>query len=221
MNYRRVNIDGKSVTETRKTAEAMYPGTFAVINNSGLFEQAEEVVGRLYVLNPSHHEGLQIGDQIPSGQSAIGEYVEEGRELAVRMAAGSYSKDQPLTINSSGVMVPGSSNVIAYCQDDVTLAATDFVRVRFRQDIEAPAVVSVTVTPSTASIEAAETLQLTLVVAPSTANQAVAWTSSDPAKATVSASGLVTGVAAGSTTITATSTSDGTKTDTCVVTVTA
>ena len=221
--YHRVNIDGHSMfaTETRIASEDLSPGTFAIINEDNEFEQATEVVGRLYVVDCAHHEGLGITDAVPAGHSAIGNYVEEGREMAVLVGAGTYRKDQPMSINSSGEMAPGSSNIIAYAQDTVTLSGPDLIRVRFRQQVEAPAVVSVTVTPPTASIAVAETVQLTAAIAPITANQGVTWTSSADGKATVSASGLVTGVEAGSATITATSTSDGTKTDTTVITVTA
>ncbi|QZI68671.1 Ig-like domain-containing protein [Pseudomonas protegens] len=84
-----------------------------------------------------------------------------------------------------------------------------------------PAPTGVTVTPSTASVAVGATSNLSASVAPSGAVQAVTWSSSATGKATVSASGVVTGVAAGSATITATSTVDGTKTGTCTVTVTA
>ena len=77
---------------------------------------------------------------------------------------------------------------------------------------------SVTVTPPTATVAAEGTVQLTAQTLP--ANRAVTWTSSDATKATVSSAGLVTGVASGSATITATATIDGqTYTDTCTVTV--
>ena len=63
------------------------------------------------------------------------------------------------------------------------------------------------------------TKQLTATVVPS--NASVTWTSSATGKATVSNTGLVTGVAAGSSTITASITEGGkTYTATCVVTVT-
>ncbi|WXL23921.1 hypothetical protein WG219_11195 [Ectopseudomonas mendocina] len=139
--YRRVNIDGQSLykTETRKTAAALYPGTFAVINGSDLFAQASAVVGRLYVLGAAEHEGLGIADQIPSGHSAVGSYLEEGREFAVRMAAGTYKKDQAVTVSASGLAIPvpataGTYKVIGYIQDDVTTAAVDFIRIRVRAD---------------------------------------------------------------------------------------
>lgn len=70
---------------------------------------------------------------------------------------------------------------------------------------------SIAITPSTVSIAVSATQQLTVTstqVDGGTANVAgnasTLYTSSDPTKATVSATGLVTGVAAGTTTITAT-----------------
>lgn len=81
------------------------------------------------------------------------------------------------------------------------------------------AVTSVAVTPATATIAVAGTQQLAANVLPSGASQAVSWTSSAPGKATVSATGLVTGVAAGSAIITAKSVSDGTKVSSSTITV--
>lgn len=82
-------------------------------------------------------------------------------------------------------------------------------------------VASVSVAPATASIAVAATRQLTASALPAEAAQNVTWSSSAPSVATVSSSGLVTGVAAGSATITATSVSDVTKTSTAAITVTA
>lgn len=85
-----------------------------------------------------------------------------------------------------------------------------------------PTPVSVTgvdVSPSTASVEIGETTTLTATVSPSNAtNKTVTWSTSNSSVATVS-NGVVTGVSAGSATITAT-TQDGGFTDTCTVTVT-
>lgn len=83
------------------------------------------------------------------------------------------------------------------------------------------AVTGVTVAPGTASIAVAATRQLTATVAPGGANQAVTWSSATPSVATVNSSGLVTGVAAGTSVITATSVADDTKTSTATITVTA
>ena len=68
----------------------------------------------------------------------------------------------------------------------------------------------------TATVKAGETVTLTATKTPANSTQAITWTSSDKAVATV-AKGVVTGVAAGTATITAKS---GSKTVTCEVTVT-
>lgn len=136
--YHRVNIDGQSLykTETRKTAAALNPGTFAVINGSNLFAQATGVVGRLYIIDCAYHEGLGITDPVPVGHSAIGNYLEEGREFAVRVVAGTYTKDQPITVVAGqAVAVPataGTYQIIGYSQDAVTTTAVDFIRIRAR-----------------------------------------------------------------------------------------
>ena len=70
-------------------------------------------------------------------------------------------------------------------------------------------VATVTVTPPTATIAVGGTQQLTATTFDGNANvltgRAVAWTSSDPSRATVNGTGLVTGVAAGVVNISATS----------------
>jgi predicted secreted protein len=78
---------------------------------------------------------------------------------------------------------------------------------------------SITATPATVTIAVAETEQLSVSATPAEASTAVNWLSSNPAIATVNSGGLVTGVAEGSATITATSILDGAVTDTVAVTV--
>jgi len=82
-------------------------------------------------------------------------------------------------------------------------------------------VTGVTVSPTSAAINVGATQQLTATVSPTNAtNKNVTWSTSNSAIATVSTAGLVTGVASGSATITAT-TADGAKTATSVITVNA
>ncbi|MDR2094854.1 MAG: Ig-like domain-containing protein [Treponema sp.] len=82
------------------------------------------------------------------------------------------------------------------------------------------AVTGVSLNKTTLSVAVGGTETLNATVAPAdAANKNVTWTSSDPAKATVSGSGVVTGVAEGTTTITVT-TVDGGYTATCTITVT-
>jgi|SRR5436190_19184816 len=77
---------------------------------------------------------------------------------------------------------------------------------------------SVSVTPSSASIAVNGTVQLTATASPPKSVTGFSWSSTNTAVATVSASGLVTGVAAGTTTIRATA---GGVTGTSAITVTA
>ncbi|MCL1875767.1 MAG: Ig-like domain-containing protein [Synergistaceae bacterium] len=80
---------------------------------------------------------------------------------------------------------------------------------------------SVTVTPKTASILVNGTVSLSVDVLPANAaDKDVTWSSSNNAAATVNASGVVTGVSAGTARITASSDSNPNIADTCVVTVT-
>ncbi len=135
--YRRINIDGKSVTETRVAAAALLPGTFAVIDANDKFAQAAAAVGRVYVINSAYHQGLGIRDVVPAGDSAVGDYVEEGRELAVLCPAGTYKKDAPIKIGASGqgaIATSDTDTVIGYSQDEAMIASgqTDFIRVRMR-----------------------------------------------------------------------------------------
>jgi Bacterial Ig-like domain (group 2) len=84
-----------------------------------------------------------------------------------------------------------------------------------------PVVASVAVSPGTGSMTVGQTLQLTATPKDASGNplmgQVVTWASSAPAVATVNGSGLVTAVAAGTATITATS---GGQSGTAAVTVT-
>ena len=80
-------------------------------------------------------------------------------------------------------------------------------------------VTGVSLNKTSSSVNVGSTEQLTATVAPSNAtNKSVTWSSSNTSVATVSSNGLVTGVAAGTSTITVT-TVDGAKQATCLITV--
>ena len=135
--YRRVNIDGKSLykTETRKADAALLPGTFAVINATDEFANTATAVGRMYLVDVGYHQGLGILDANPIGDSCVGNYWEEGREYAVRVAAATVvAKDTPITVTTGGlgaVGIEGTNVMVGYSQDAVTIGAQpDFIRVR-------------------------------------------------------------------------------------------
>lgn len=78
---------------------------------------------------------------------------------------------------------------------------------------------SIDIVEATLAVAADATGQLTKAILPATAPQGIVWVSSDVTKATVSQTGLVTGIAAGTATITAYSAANPNLYDTCVVTV--
>ncbi|MBV7482526.1 phage tail tube protein [Bordetella sp. BOR01] len=106
---------------------------------------------------------------------------------------------------------------------EATATASDFgLIVEDTPDPDAPAVTSVQVVPDTLPLEVGQTYDVEAVALPTSASQAITWSSSDTEVATVNAvTGVVIAVDAGTATITATSSADPTKTDTCALTVTA
>ncbi|EFF2795810.1 hypothetical protein B7654_003760 [Escherichia coli] len=118
--FRRVNIDGKSITETYAAGEEVLPGKLVSLVD-GVFMNATDATGRLYIVNPAYHEGKGIGDAIAAGETVVADYVEEGREFAMRLDAGEYVKDKAIKLGDV---------TVAFCQENVTLEDVDFVRVR-------------------------------------------------------------------------------------------
>jgi hypothetical protein len=84
-----------------------------------------------------------------------------------------------------------------------------------QEDDSSVSVSGVTLSPEELTVGASETLT-PVITPPEAANKAVTWTSSDTGVAAVDADGTVTGVTAGTATVT---TADGGHTDTCAVTV--
>ncbi|MFY0601568.1 MAG: Ig-like domain-containing protein [Cyclobacteriaceae bacterium] len=106
----------------------------------------------------------------------------------------------------------------------VQLAGTNFLHmqelvVNGTEGSSTVPVTSVSVSPTTATLNIGETTDLTETVNPGNAtNQSVSWSSSNTLVATVNSNGLVTAVSPGSATITV-STNDGNKTATSAITV--
>lgn len=114
---------------------------------------------------------------------------------------------QKLTRSLFATSALALTGVLAACGDDVTIP---------------PDPVAVVVTPASASVRIGESVTLTAAVTGGASNIArtVNWTTSDASKATVDATGKVTGVAVGSATITATSTANADAKASALITVT-
>lgn len=122
------------------------------------------------------------------------------------------------TVDASGVVtaVANGTATITATTADGGFTATSNVTVSISQNV---AVTGVSVNPTSLSLQAGQSADLTETIQPSNAtNKQVTWSTSNGNIATVNANGLVTAVADGSATITVT-TQDGSHTATSTVTV--
>lgn len=155
------------------------------------------------------------GAQLYSGTTAKGSSTAFASTTAsVRnMTVGSWTRseldDLRIYVTGRGSSSSSSKRIDFYGADVTITYTTGTVHVT-----------SVSLSPTAASIEVGETLQLTETVLPSDAtDKSVSWSSSNSSIASVSSGGLISAIAVGTSTITVTTT-DGGYTATCVVTVT-
>ena len=123
------------------------------------------------------------------------------------------------TVDENGVITgigAGTATITATAADGNGVKAT--CKVTVTEDIK---VASVTLNKKEVTIKAGNTQALTAIVSPSNATiKSVTWKSSNPKVATVNENGVVTGVSAGTATITATAADGSGVNATCKVTVT-
>src|SRR6218665_2457859 len=120
-------------------------------------------------------------------------------------------------VNSAGLVTGVAKGEVA-----IIAAATDGSNVRGTVTIHiTPKAASVVITPADPSVGIRGSLALVAAVFPAEAAQAVTWTTSDPSKVSVDASGAVTGIAKGVAVITAAATDGSLAKGTVTVTVTA
>ena len=116
---------------------------------------------------------------------------------------------------------PGLVLAVGYGTCTITCSATDGSGVKATCEVTVPRLVTgINVSPATLTLEPEQTQTLTATVQPSDAtNKAVTWSCDNTAVATVSQSGIVTAVAEGECTITATAKDGSGVKGTCKVTV--
>jgi len=153
--------------------------------------------------------GTQDGTTIPISCTASdnsGDYFYLVTDVANNFSYASFTDDFTVTGLTEGITYTLSVVAVDFSGNESTVEST---------------VTGVTISPETLNITDVSSSQLTATVSPADASdKTVIWTSSNTDVATVSETGLVTGVAAGNATITVTTTS-GSKTATCDATVTA
>src|SRR6266550_1302541 len=182
------------------------------------------VVGELAPTGPSTPTAVaSVTVSPPTSSISVGQLLQltatpkdsAGAALTGRTVMWTSSNAGVATVSSSGLVtgsVAGTATITAISEGKSSSAAITVTTVP---------VASVTVSPSSGSLQVGQTVQLTATPKDSTgstlAGRTVTWTSGNTSVAIVSSSGLVSGAAQGSATITATS--EG-KTSTAAITVT-
>src|SRR6266542_3024841 len=125
-----------------------------------------------------------------------------GNVLTGRTVTWTSSNTTVATVNAAGLVTGAAAGT-------ATITATSEGKTGTAAITVTTPVASVTVTPTPAAVVVGQTVQLTATTKDAAANvltgRTVTWASSAPGVATVSGTGLVTGVTAGTATITATS----------------
>lgn len=136
--YNRINLDGKSITETRLVTGDTLPGSVVSItaDKFAKYVTAGSVTAKLYVLGVDYVQGKTADDLVIADDTGVADYAETGRELATLVAASTVLvKDSPLTTDLDGVLklaTPATDEVVAYSQESLTVGeSAELVRVRF------------------------------------------------------------------------------------------
>ncbi|MEA5041861.1 MAG: Ig-like domain-containing protein [Oscillibacter ruminantium] len=227
-------IVGGTATTTPTTTAALADGTYTM----GCMGNAIRVTsGKLELRNTTPKQVFTVTNK--TGYAYI--QAEDGKYLSLssvkngaQLVTSSSAYKWVLAKQSGGAYTirpyVNTSYVVNACEEKSANGTTVIIwahsnapkntLITFTAATAGKSVTSVKLDQTTATVQVGKTLQLTGTITPSTAtNQSVTWSSGNSAVATVNSSGVVTGVKAGTATITV-KTADGGKTATCKVTVT-
>jgi uncharacterized protein YjdB len=196
-------------------------GAVATVNSSGLvsavtagvatISAASEGQGGAAAITVTAVPVVSVTVSPPTASVQVGQTVQltgtprdaGGSPLSGRAVTWTTSNASIATVNASGLVsgvAPGSATITAMSEGQSATAAIT---------VTAVPVASVAVTPATASMAVGQTVQLTATPKDASgkplSGRIVTWATTNAAVATVNGSGLVSGVAAGGATITATS----------------
>ncbi|MEG1876777.1 MAG: Ig-like domain-containing protein, partial [Lachnospiraceae bacterium] len=214
-------VDKSKITDPSTTSSA---GFYRKLANTGTPNESESVppstdsgssstVAVTGVTLSSSSVSLKVGEESSLSASVQPDNASD------KSVSYSSSNTAAATVDNSGKVkgVAAGTATITVTTTEGSKTATCSVTVTEA----AVAVTGISLDQTACTLEPSKTAQLTATIAPTNATkQDVTWTSKDPSIATVDTAGKVTAVAAGNTTITVTTT-DGSKTASCAVTVAA
>ena len=193
---------------------------YFVRNGSFTYQMSGAYDYRITVVGGDDEDSGNEPTSIRFSSSAVGLSVGESRQLTPTVLPAnakytltwSINNTSVATVSQSGLLVGKSAGAA-----DLTVKAQNGVYAMLRVVVSESTPTSVSVSPSSLSVTEGESKYLSATVYPSTASQSVSWSSSNTSVATISSTGKVTAIKAGTATMTA-RTSNG-KTGTCSVTV--
>ena len=212
------SYSGTEVTLTPTDPES---DVYCTISGTSSFSGITVTVGGGSSSTPVYPTGISLSgtNSIAIGQTSQLEVTYTPSDTNVKNVTYSSSNTSVATVSNTGLVTgvaQGSATITATAE-----AESGTVSTTYGITVTPVSVTSVSLDTNSASVKVGKTITLVATVNPSNAtNKNVTWTSSATSVASVSSAGVVTGVAAGSATITV-NTADGNKTDQCVVTVTA
>ena len=218
------NPSGTAITGTNGVYDLSGKNYFKIINSSSSVATASSIEVSL-ASSTKTLSSIAVKTAPTKTTYTAGEYFAPAGLVITATYSDNSHEDISYSSNSSAFTFnPSTSTALATSNTSVTItyggkSCSQAITVNAAST---PTVNSVTVSPSTLSLDLNGTKTGTLTATVSVsggAAQTVNWSSSNTSIATVSSSGVVTGVAAGTATITATSTVDSSKKGTCTVTV--
>lgn len=208
INWTSSNPNIATINSTSGELTAVAPGAVVIT------AECDGITGkRSVVVNPIEATGVTLSEI-----SVVLKVTETSALTATVSPENTTYKDIVWGSSNDNVATVANGIITAVGVGEATITATcGSVSSTCLVKVEATPAESVTVSPDEATIKVGQSIQLSSLVMPeTTTDKTVNWTSSQTSIATVSDDGTVTGVSAGSVTITATC---GTVSSTCTVTV--
>ena len=194
------SVDGNGLATARAAGTASITATSEGVTGSGTFAVSTTVLPVASVTISPASASVVVG---LTAQLSATLRDANGNTVTGRTITWSSTSTSVATVSGTGLVTgvaAGSASVIATSEGKADTAAVT---------VTPAAVASVSVSPAAASILAGGTIQLTATPKDASGNplsgRTITWATSNPSVATVTTSGLVIGVAAGSAAITATS----------------